>query len=95
MAQPGATAPSATRMAPGMAGTAGKSEVPSAAAPSVPRAAELAEMPVADWIALIRKLRDAGNTAEGVRELAAFRHVHPDHARLLPPDLRDWQPPGK
>ena len=94
MAQPGAPAPSAARTV-GPGGTAGKSDASSGLAPSVARAGEPVELPVPDWIALIRKLRDAGNTAEAVRELAAFRSAHPDHARLLPPDLRDWRPPGR
>jgi hypothetical protein len=47
---------------------------------------------VPDWVALIRKLRDEGRTDEAAKELAAFRAAHPDHERLLPPDLRDWKP---
>jgi hypothetical protein len=54
-----------------------------------------APLPVADWIALIRRLRAEGNTAEAARELAAFRSAHADHERLLPSDLRDWHPPEK
>ena len=51
-----------------------------------------AKLPVADWIVLIRKLIDEGRVDDAAKELAAFRVVHPDHARLLPPDLRDWRP---
>ena len=49
-------------------------------------------LPVADWITLIRRLRDEGKPDEAVKELAAFRAAYPDHERLLPPDLRDWHP---
>lgn len=48
---------------------------------------------VADWIALIRRLRAEGKTTEAAKELAAFRTAHADHEKLLPPDLRDWHPP--
>jgi len=58
-------------------------------------AKERAMLPVAEWIALIRKLRDEGRTDEAAKELAAFRAVYPDHERRLPPDLRDWRPAGK
>lgn len=54
-----------------------------------------APLPVAEWIALIRRLRAEGNTVDAARELAAFRAAHVDHERLLPPDLRDWRPPEK
>jgi hypothetical protein len=54
-----------------------------------------APLPVPDWIALIRRLRDEGNVVEAARELAAFRTAHADHEKLLPPDLRDWHPPEK
>lgn len=59
------------------------------------RASDGAALPVADWIVLIRRLRDEGKNDEASKELAAFRAVHPDHERLLPPDLRDWRPPAK
>jgi hypothetical protein len=49
-------------------------------------------LPVPDWITLIRRLRDEGKTGEAAKELAAFRAAHPDHEKLLPPDLRDWKP---
>jgi hypothetical protein len=49
--------------------------------------------PVAEWIALIRRLRDEGALGEASRELIAFRGAYPDAERLLPPDLRDWRPP--
>jgi hypothetical protein len=52
-----------------------------------------AELPVPDWIALIRRLRDEGKLADVDRELKAFRAAHPDHLTLLPPDLRDWRLP--
>jgi hypothetical protein len=59
------------------------------------RAKERKPLPVADWIALIRRLRAEGKTDEAGKELAAFRAAHPDHEKLLPPDLRDWRPPEK
>ena len=46
-----------------------------------------------EWIALIRRLRDEGKSADAAKELAAFRVAHADHEKLLPPDLRDWRPP--
>lgn len=52
-----------------------------------------AELPVPEWIALIRRLRDEGKLADVDRELKAFRAAHPDHLTLLPPDLRDWRLP--
>jgi hypothetical protein len=66
----------------------------SEAAPDA-RAKDRAPLPVGDWIALIRRLRDEGNIAEASRELAAFRVTHSDHEKLLPLDLRDWHPPEK
>lgn len=52
-------------------------------------------LPVAEWIALIRKLRDEGRDDEAAKELTAFRNLHPDHEQLLPPDLSRWQPSAK
>jgi hypothetical protein len=52
-----------------------------------------AELPVPEWIAVIRRLRDEGKYADVERELKAFRAAHPDHPTLLPPDLRDWRMP--
>jgi hypothetical protein len=48
-------------------------------------------LPVAEWIALIRKLRDEGRDDEAAKELTAFRNLHPDHEQLLPSDLSRWQ----
>jgi hypothetical protein len=59
------------------------------------RVKDRAPLPVAEWIALIRRLRAEGNAADAARELAAFRAAHIDHERLLPPDLRDWRPQEK
>jgi hypothetical protein len=59
------------------------------------RIKDRAPLPIPDWIALIRRLRDEGKTADAARELAAFRSAHTDHERLLPPDLRDWRPAEK
>jgi hypothetical protein len=52
-------------------------------------------LPVADWIVLIRRLRDEGKFEDAAKELAAFRVAHVDHEKLLPSDLRDWRPPEK
>jgi hypothetical protein len=49
-------------------------------------------LPVDEWVALIRRLRDEGMIREAEKELADFRAAHPDHERLLPPDLRAWRP---
>jgi len=62
---------------------------------AAPAAKARGALPVDEWIALIRRLRDEGRTDEAAKELAAFRAAHADHARLLPPDLRDGQPPPK
>jgi hypothetical protein len=59
------------------------------------RTKDRAPLPVPDWIALIRRLREEGQTAEAAKELAAFRIAHADHEKLLPPDLRDWHPVDK
>jgi len=59
------------------------------------RIKDRAPLPIADWIALIRRLRDEGNRAEAAKELAAFRAAHLDHEKLLPPDLRNWRPAEK
>ena len=52
-------------------------------------------LPVVEWIALIRRLRDEGKSADAAKELAAFRVAHADHEKLLPSDLRNWQPAEK
>ena len=59
------------------------------------RISDRAPLPVAEWIALIRRLRDEGKAADAARELAAFRAAHVDHGRLLPRDLVDWRPPAQ
>jgi hypothetical protein len=64
-------------------------------ATGVARVKDRAPLPIPDWIALIRRLRDEGKTAEAAKELAAFRAAHANHEKLLPPDLRDWRPPEK
>jgi hypothetical protein len=74
------------KMPAGRAAGAGAGEV---------RAKDRAPLPVADWIALIRRLRDEGKSADAAKELAAFRLAHADHEKLLPPDLRGWRPPEK
>jgi hypothetical protein len=59
------------------------------------RAKDHGPLPVAEWIALIRRLRDEGKSADAAKELTAFRVAHSEHEKLLPPDLRDWRPPEK
>lgn len=59
------------------------------------RARDRGPLPVAEWIALIRRLREEGKSVDAARELAAFRVAHADHGTLLPPDLRDWRPTEK
>jgi hypothetical protein len=78
--------PALAKTAAGRADEAGAGEA---------RAKDHAPLPVADWIALIRRLRDEGKSADAAKELAAFRAAHADHEKLLPPDLRDWRPPEK
>jgi hypothetical protein len=73
-------------MAAGRAADAGADEA---------RAKDRGPLPVAEWIALIRRLRDEGKSADVAKELAAFRAVHADHEKLLPLDLRNWRPPEK
>jgi len=81
-------APSAMRPSP-LAKTA------SADAAAEAQRKDRAPLPVNDWIALIRRLRDEGKNVDATRELTAFRAAHVDHEKLLPPDLRDWQPVEK
>jgi len=57
-------------------------------------AKERAAMPVADWIALMRRLRDEQRFDELAKELAAFRSLHADANTLLPPDLREAARPA-
>ena len=40
------------------------------------RIKDRAPLPIPDWIALIRRLRDEGKTAEAAKELTAFRAAH-------------------
>jgi len=47
---------------------------------------ERAPLPVAEWIALIRKLRAEGRTEEVAREVAAFLAAYPDQQHLLVDD---------
>jgi hypothetical protein len=52
-------------------------------------------LPVAEWIALIRRLRDEGRIDDAVKELSAFRRAHADHLQLLPADLAQWRPEAR
>ena len=84
------------RGVPSATPTAGKLAAESAmGATSSTLAQQRPPLPVADWIALVRRLRAEGRDDEAARELAAFRRAHPNHPRLLPEDLRDWPPPAK
>jgi hypothetical protein len=98
--------PTLDAAAPGGGRTAAE-QAPSVAAPAAKLAPDAPErrrldsearasaaraiLPPAEWIALIRRLRDEGRTEEAARELAAFRAAHPDHETLLPPDLVRWR----
>jgi hypothetical protein len=47
------------------------------------------QRPVAEWVALIRKLRTEGRIQQAAKELADFRAAHGANAdALLPPDLK-------
>jgi hypothetical protein len=77
----------------GRSGTLKNDAATSAAGASLDARAKVQpKLAVADWITLIRKLRDEGKSDDVAKELAAFRAAYPDHERLLPPDLRDWNP---
>ncbi len=96
---PAPTAPSSapghqasTRAAPQLATTP---VAQSSAARAELRAKQHPALPVAEWIALIRRLRDEGRPEDATKELAAFRAAYADHQRRLPPDLRDWHPPAR
>lgn len=83
--QPASERASTTKLVPDPQGhRRGDSETRAAAARTA--------LPPAEWIALIRRLRDEGHPEEAARELAAFRAAHPDHETLLPPDLVRWRP---
>jgi hypothetical protein len=89
-AMPPPRAPVATSApAPPLAKMAGAAAAYDAAAET--RAKDRTALAVPDWIALIRRLRAEGKTDEAAKELAAFRAAHPEHEKLLPPDLRDWR----
>ena len=77
-------APAASRALGEMDAKVAKRDRASAEAP--------AHLPTADWIALIRRLRDEGKIDDAKRELASFRRAHSDAESLLPADLREWQP---
>ena len=108
--QPGGPAAAAQGVPPGTAAGQGVPQGPAARASAqvtmakAPTSENLADaartndrapLPIAEWVALIRRLRDAGKTAEAAKELAAFRAAHSDHERLLPRDLVDWRPASK
>ena len=82
---PSSPPPAQDKLAAGAAADAG----------TATRAPQRAPLPVDEWLTLIRKLRAEGRQDEAARELAAFRLAHPDEARRLPDDLRDWRPAEK
>ena len=82
---PSSPPPAQDKLAAGAAADAG----------TATRAPQRAPLPVGEWLTLIRKLRAEGRQDEAARELAAFRLAHPDEARRLPDDLRDWRPAEK
>ena len=45
---------------------------------------------IADWIARLRELRNAGDAEEALRELRRYRAAFVDADARLPPDLADW-----
>ena len=79
-----ATQATAAKLAATPAERARADAAPAARAPG-------ALLPVPEWIALIRRLRDEGRIDDAMKELSAFRRAHPDHRLLLPPDLVDWR----
>lgn len=95
-ARPAAPAPAATApmAAPGRAMMRAQSDYASAAgaiaqnAPPAEEARRKARDPDA-WIAEIRKLKDAGQLEDALRELKAFREAVPEAEKKLPADLRD------
>jgi hypothetical protein len=97
-----ATAPSAPAMA-GRAALASKEQAAGvgtstrlAASPAAREArAAGTPLPVPEWIALIRRLRDEGRIDDAVKELSAFRRTHADHLQLLPADLAQWHPEAR
>ena len=87
---------------PGRDGGLAGNEAIGQAAPAAPPSPELARKAASlddlrvqardpdAWIVRIRKLRDAGDTAEALRELREFRNLVPDAERRLPADLLAW-----
>ncbi len=65
---------------------------PGAGARADERARAAASLPLADWLALIRKLRAEGRTDELNREIAAFRAAHPDAEQQLVDTLAAGSP---
>jgi hypothetical protein len=65
---------------------------PAAAARANVQTGERGPRPVAEWIALIRKLRAEGRTEELAREIAAFRAAYPDQQQRLDDDLAAAHP---
>jgi hypothetical protein len=45
---------------------------------------------IADWIARLRELRNAGDAEEALRELRRYRATFDDADARLPPDLAEW-----
>jgi hypothetical protein len=80
----GAAAPQRTESESARPAALGKmTAAPATGARADERARERAPLPVAEWLALIRKLRAEGRTGELDREVAAFRAAHPEAQQQL------------
>jgi hypothetical protein len=71
-----------------------KAEMPSAerskSAIAASAAADGHARSIADWIARLRELRNAGDAEEVLRELRRYRAAFDDADARLPPDLAEW-----
>lgn len=66
-------------------GTAERSKLAAESSPDAD-----AKRSIADWIARIRALRDAGDAEGALRELRRYRATLQDADSRLPPDLAEW-----
>jgi hypothetical protein len=71
-----------------------KAEMPTAerskSATAASAAADMRARSIADWIARLRALRNAGDADEALRELRRYRAAFDDADARLPPDLAEW-----
>jgi hypothetical protein len=77
-------------LAAGAPAPAPAAERAAARAESSSLAAPTAEMPPAQWAALIETLHASGDRAAAAAQLRAFRVEHADADRYLPEALREW-----